>query len=109
MRCRRPAAAPADSARRAFRTDGDTTVRIRVIGSGSSGNAILVHAGGRTILIDAGVAVSRIEAGCRAEGIAPESLDAVFLSHEHSDHAGAAPLFTRRHRVPAWCSEETHG
>ncbi len=82
-------------------------MRIRVIGSGSSGNALLVRAGGRTILIDAGVALSRIEAGCRAEGVTPESIDALFVSHEHTDHAGAAALLSKRHRVPVWCSAET--
>lgn len=80
-------------------------LRIRLIGSGSSGNAAIVRAGRVAVMLDAGVAVSRLEAACAAEGLAPSGLDGVFLSHEHGDHASGAGLFSKRHRLPVFCAE----
>lgn len=80
-------------------------LRVRILGSGSSGNAVLVMAGRCRLLVEAGVAASRVEAGCRAEGFEAGDLAAVLISHDHADHAGNAPLLSRRHKVPVICSE----
>jgi phosphoribosyl 1,2-cyclic phosphodiesterase len=82
------------------------SVRFRLIGSGSSGNATLVRSGRRAVLLDAGLSPARLEAGCREEGLDPASLEAILISHEHSDHAGGAAAFSARHRVPVFCSDE---
>jgi len=79
------------------------SLRLRLLGSGSSGNAALVRAGRCRILVDAGLAASRLEAGCRQEGFEPEALECVLISHDHSDHAGSASCFSRRHGLPVFC------
>ncbi len=77
-----------------------TGVRLRVLGSGSSGNASLVTAGGTTVLVEAGLAGSTIEARIRAAGSDPTEVRAVFVSHEHGDHCRGALPFARRHGTP---------
>lgn len=69
------------------------SLRFRVLGSGSTGNATLVEAGDTRILIDAGLGPRTLAERLESAGVDPASLAAVFLSHEHSDHCrGAAPF-----------------
>ena len=70
-------------------------VRVHNVGSGSSGNALVVAAGGAAILVDCGVDRRRLMAGLEAAGQSPASLAAVFLSHEHGDHVRSLPVLAR--------------
>jgi phosphoribosyl 1,2-cyclic phosphodiesterase len=71
-------------------------LRFRVLGSGSSGNATLVEAGGTRILIDAGLSPRALAERLVSAGVDPVSLAAVFLSHEHGDHARGAAAFSAK-------------
>jgi phosphoribosyl 1,2-cyclic phosphodiesterase len=71
-------------------------LRFRVLGSGSSGNATLVEAGGTRILIDAGLGPRALAERLLSSGVDPASLAAVFLSHEHGDHARGAAAFSAK-------------
>lgn len=71
-------------------------IRFRVIGSGSTGNATLVEAGEDRVLLDAGLGPRELACRVQDAGVDPASLDAVFLSHEHGDHARGAASFTRK-------------
>jgi phosphoribosyl 1,2-cyclic phosphodiesterase len=71
-------------------------LRFRVLGSGSSGNSTLVEAGATRILIDAGLGPRSLAERLEEAGVEPGSIQMVFLSHEHADHAsGAAPFSAR--------------
>jgi phosphoribosyl 1,2-cyclic phosphodiesterase len=74
--------------------------RFRVLGSGSSGNATLVEAGAARILLDAGLGPRELAERLQSAGVDPASLDAVFLSHEHSDHSKGAASFSRKWGAP---------
>lgn len=68
--------------------------------SGSRGNAVLIRAGGATVLIDAGRSARAL---CRALGSAGASIDeidAIFLTHEHTDHTSALEVLCRTHPIP---------
>ncbi|MBI4317207.1 MAG: MBL fold metallo-hydrolase [Chloroflexi bacterium] len=82
-------------------------VRAISLASGSSGNALLVQAGETNVLIDAGVTARRIVFELKRLGLAPEDLDALFLTHEHGDHVGAAGALSRRHHVTVVANEQT--
>jgi len=57
-----------------------------VLGSGSSGNAVLVETERSRILVDAGFAPRVLKQRLAVAGVAPESIEAVVVTHEHNDH-----------------------
>jgi len=65
-------------------------VRVTILGSGSRGNSLVVDLGGRRIAIDAGFGPRPLARRLQEAGIAPESIDACALTHEHQDHAQGA-------------------
>lgn len=77
-------------------------MQLHVLASGSSGNAIFLELGGKRVLIDAGISARRIEQGLKAVGICASDLDAVLVTHEHSDHVSGLPVFTKRFKVPVY-------
>jgi len=77
-------------------------MRFASIGSGSEGNGLVVEAGATRILIDCGFGVRDTEARLMRIGVAPESLDAIFVTHEHTDHVGGVPAFATRYSIPVW-------
>lgn len=81
-------------------------IRFASLGSGSRGNALLVEAGRTRVLLDCGFglrdAVSRLE----RLGVAPDSLSAILVTHEHGDHVGGVFRLARRYAIPVWL---THG
>ncbi len=81
-------------------------VRVISLGSGSSGNALLIAAEGCNLLIDCGVGVRTIAAGMKSLGFAWDQLSGVVISHEHSDHIRALDPIVRR-GIPIHCSRGT--
>lgn len=75
-------------------------MRVVSLGSGSSGNAVLVQTGRAAVLVDAGFSVRTLESRLRQTGVMPSMLSAVLLTHEHSDHACGAAAFARRYAIP---------
>ena len=68
-------------------------VRVNSLASGSSGNATLIQTGTTQLLIDAGIGPRSLATGLRQYGTAPDQLDAVAVTHEHSDHIrGLGPV-----------------
>ena len=82
-------------------------IRLRVLGSGSSGNASLVTSGTTTLLVEAGFFRKALDARLEGAGVSPPGLTAVVVSHEHGDHGKGALPFTVEHRVPLACSKGT--
>ena len=76
--------------------------RIRVISlySGSVGNAFVVSTPGATVLIDAGKNAKHLCMALGEVGISPDTLDAILITHEHSDHVSALPVFHKKHPLP---------
>ena len=77
-------------------------MRFASLGSGSEGNALVIQAGASTIMIDCGFAINETIRRCARLGLAPESIDAIIITHEHGDHIGGAPRFARRFDIPVW-------
>ena len=77
-------------------------MRFASIGSGSEGNGLVVEQGATRILIDCGFGVRDAAARLERAGITPESLTAIIVTHEHSDHVGGVPAFAAKHRIPVW-------
>ena len=79
-------------------------MRFASLGSGSEGNGLVVEAGGTRVLIDCGFGVRDTAARLARIGLAPDSLAAILLTHEHSDHIGGVPAFAGRHGIPVWAT-----
>jgi phosphoribosyl 1,2-cyclic phosphodiesterase len=80
---------------------------VTVLGSGSAGNLTLVEGSRGRIVIEMGLSERESSRRLRACGVEPNTLDAVFVSHEHSDHVRGAPLFSRKHGVPIYATSAT--
>lgn len=82
-------------------------MRICVLGSGSTGNATVISAGGTHILIDAGLSAKFIRLALQHLGILVEDLAAIIISHEHGDHIKALPVLLRKTPVPLYATRAT--
>lgn len=86
-------------------------LRFRSLASGSSGNATLIEGSDglhRTrVLVDCGLGLRQLIARLAVEGIGPADLDSIFITHEHGDHIGCAPMLVARYGVPLWTSAGT--
>lgn len=83
-------------------------MRFASLGSGSKGNALLVEAGRTRVLIDCGFGPRNLAQRCARLGIEAASIDAIVITHEHSDHiAGAFPC-ARRYAAALHMTHGTH-
>lgn len=78
-------------------------MRVISLGSGSSGNALLIEAGprGRTkLLVDAGFNSRVLTQRLRQAGVSPAQLTGILVTHEHIDHVLGLPYMLKHHRLP---------
>jgi len=61
-------------------------VKVWILGTGSSGNAVLVEGDGTRVLIDAGFGPRTLATRLKIADVDPSSIDACLLTHDHSDH-----------------------
>ena len=71
---------------------------VRYLDMPGAARAFLVRTGGRPLLVETGTqaCLPTLQAALRAEGVAPEDVSDVFVTHIHLDHAGAAGWFACR-------------
>ncbi|MCD8116672.1 MAG: MBL fold metallo-hydrolase [Oscillospiraceae bacterium] len=77
-------------------------MRLTVFASSSSGNCSLVRGGGRRVLLDAGISAKRIKTALAGEGLTPDDLDGIFITHEHSDHIAGLAVLLKQFPVPVF-------
>lgn len=81
-------------------------MRFASLGSGSEGNALIVQVGASVLMMDCGFGLAATEARLARAGLMPDDIDAILVTHEHSDHIGGVARFARKHQLPVWL---THG
>jgi phosphoribosyl 1,2-cyclic phosphodiesterase len=77
------------------------------LASGSKGNATYISDGQTSILIDAGLSGIELERRLTSRNLAPEKLDAIVVTHEHSDHVKGAGILSRRFKLPVYINHKT--
>jgi phosphoribosyl 1,2-cyclic phosphodiesterase len=78
-----------------------------VLGSGSSGNAALLATGKTRILIDAGLSMKELRRRLALIDEKLEDIDAILITHEHSDHVSGLPVLARNLRAAMFLSRLT--
>lgn len=83
-------------------------MRFASLGSGSRGNATVVQCGSTCVLVDCGF--SRRETGRRLQrlGLDAQGLDAILVTHEHSDHASGVGSLAASLQIPVYLTPGTH-
>src|SRR5436853_1962599 len=81
--------------------EAETIVKFCVLASGSSGNAALLATENTRILVDAGLSMRELGKRLASIGESLEKIDAILITHEHSDHISGLPVLARNKSVRA--------
>ena len=82
-------------------------LEVHVLASGSDGNCVVVKHDDRAVMVDAGLSGKAITSLMDLNGLDPDSIDAILVTHEHSDHISGAGIMARKLDVPVYCNERT--
>lgn len=87
-------------------------LRFKSLGSGSTGNATVVEAKSGALctrlLIDCGLGIRVLDTRLAQAGLSVRQIDAIFVTHEHSDHIGCVHKLALRQRIPVYMSHGTY-
>jgi len=83
-------------------------VQFTVLASGSKGNSSVVQCGSTRLLVDAGLSCRELFRRMSLVGEDPRSLDAILITHEHSDHIHGLSVTARKLGIPVYFTEATH-
>ncbi len=74
--------------------------RLCTLYSGSTGNAAYLETPGARILIDAGKCTRTLLSSLGEIGVSPDSIDAIFITHEHTDHVSSLEVLAKKYPIP---------
>lgn len=92
---------------RAFVALRSNFMKFTVLGSGSTGNAVLISSETTNVLVDAGLSAREILRRLAERGVACERLDGILITHEHSDHVAGLRVLLRTANCPVYISRIT--
>lgn len=75
--------------------------------SGSKGNCVLIESKNAKILIDAGKSARSLCSALFSIGVGIDQIDAIFITHEHTDHISALEVLLKKHRIPVHIVESS--
>jgi phosphoribosyl 1,2-cyclic phosphodiesterase len=79
-----------------------------VLASGSKGNATVIASRETRVLVDAGLSCRELLKRMALVDEDPSALDAILITHEHTDHVAGLSVLARRLRIPVYFTEGTH-
>jgi phosphoribosyl 1,2-cyclic phosphodiesterase len=82
-------------------------MKFTVLGSGSTGNAVLIVAGDTRVLVDAGMSATETVKRLALMGEDISRLDGVIITHEHGDHCGGLRVLLKSMQCPVYISSQT--
>lgn len=75
--------------------------------SGSSGNSFFVQSDNSKILVDAGVSCKKIVDALASLDVAIEDIDAILVTHEHTDHTQSIGTISKKYNIPVYANRKT--
>lgn len=84
-------------------------MKFSVLASSSKGNCTYVESGNTRVLVDAGLRFGALKERLAAIGRSPEDVQAVLVTHGHSDHTAGLPVLEDRTGVPIYATDGTAG
>src|SRR5271156_18411 len=84
-------------------------MRLCILGSGSKGNALLLESGDTRVLIDAGFSPRALARRLRDVAVPPESISALVVTHEHTDHVSGVAANAEKHGWRVYATRGTIG
>ena len=75
--------------------------------SGSSGNSLFVESNNTKLLIDCGTSAKKIETALDSINIDITDIDAILVTHEHSDHIQGLGTISKKYNIPVFANNET--
>lgn len=82
-------------------------MKFTVLGSGSTGNAVLISSGETNVLVDAGMSAREIVRRLHDVEVDPKMLDGILVTHEHGDHIGGLRVLLGMVNCPVFISQIT--
>jgi phosphoribosyl 1,2-cyclic phosphodiesterase len=82
-------------------------LRFTSLGSGSSGNALVVESGATRVMMDCGFSITETQERLERVGLSASDLAGIVVTHEHDDHLGGVAAFAKKHAVPVWLTRGT--
>lgn len=82
-------------------------MKISVLGSGSAGNCSFIEIGSKKILVDVGYSMKKIEEKLGSIGENIKEIDAIFITHDHSDHIKSLGVISRKYDIPFYVHEDS--
>lgn len=76
-----------------------------VLASGSKGNSTLIKTDSTNILIDLGTSSLYVEKKLKELGVLPSSIDAIIITHTHSDHISGLKVFTKKYQTKVYLTK----
>ncbi len=83
-------------------------IKFMSLASGSSGNCYYLGTETCAILIDAGIGIRTIKKTLKDAQIPMESIQAVFVTHDHADHIKAVGHLGEKHHIPVYTTARIH-
>ncbi len=77
------------------------------LGSGSRGNATLIRSESTTLMVDLGFSTKETLRRLERLNCTPESINAILVTHEHTDHVSGVARFANKFNIPVWATSGT--
>ena len=82
-------------------------LKFRSLYSGSTGNSLYVESENTKILVDSGVSMKKLTSALTSNDVKLEDIDAIIVTHEHSDHVQSLGMISSKYNIPVFANEKT--
>ena len=82
-------------------------LKFRSLYSGSTGNSLYVESENTKILVDSGVSMKKLTSALTSNDVKLEDIDAILVTHEHSDHVQSLGMISSKYNIPVFANEKT--